>query len=143
VKVDIDIKKEYETLTVAIKNNEMNQEVTSIVEKLQSDNGRQIIGKNHDALYILHPKDIVVFYSAGQKIKCDTLNDSFEVKEKLYEVESIDHFIRLSKYAIANVKMIEKINVEFNGSLVVYFKNGKTEGISRRQVSSVKRYLGL
>lgn len=143
MKVDIDINKQYETLTVEIKNNEMNQEVTSIINKLQNDQQTQVVGKKEEALFILNPQDIVVFYSAGQKIKCDTLTDSFEVKEKLYEAESLDNFIRLSKYAIANIKMIEKINVEFNGSLVVYFKNGKTEGISRRQVSSVKKYLGL
>jgi len=70
----------------------------------------------------------------------------YESKDKLYELEeklSKHGFVRLSKYAIANIHMIKRIEVEFNGSLVVHFKNGKCEGISRRNVSKVKNYLGI
>ena len=146
MKIEIDINKVYETLTVAIKNKEMNDQVTDLMKKLEEDTSIKIIGKREDSIYLLDPNEIVCFYSEANKVKFDTIERQYETKDKLYEIEEkLAHhrFLRLSKYAIANVDMIKKIEVEFNGSLVVHFKNGKTEGISRRNISSVKNYLGI
>ena len=146
MKVEIDINAAHETLIISIKNNEMTDEVTDIIKKLESDSTAKIIGKHNDSIYLLDPKEIVCFYSEGNKVKTDTLERQYEVKEKLYALEEKlqrHGFVRLSKYAIANVHMIKRIEVEFNGSLLVHFKNGKNEGISRRNVSKVKNYLGI
>jgi len=146
LKVEIDINAAHETLIVSIKNNEMTDEVTEVIKKLESDSTTKVIGKLDESIYLLDPKEIVCFYSEGNKVKLDTLEKQYEAKEKLYAFEEKlerHGFVRLSKYAIANVNMIKRIEVEFNGSLVVHFKNGKCEGISRRNVSKVKNYLGI
>lgn len=146
MKVEIDISAVHETLIVSIKNNEMTDEVTEIIEKLETDSTSKIIGKSNDSIYLLDPREIVCFYSEGNKVKLDTLERQYEAKEKLYIIEEKlkrHGFVRLSKYAIANVNMIKRIEVEFNGSLLVHFKNDKCEGISRRNVSKVKNYLGI
>lgn len=146
MKVEIDIQEKYEALIVCIKNNTLNDEVTSLMKKLESDTAKKIVGKRNDSIFLLDPSDIVFFYSEGNKLKADTMEKQYEVKEKLYVLEEMLQsfgFVRLSKYALANVNMIQCINVEFNGSLVVQFKNGKTEGISRRNITKVKKYLGI
>jgi len=146
LKVEIDINAAHETLIVSIRNKEMNDDVTEIIKKLESESTTRIIGKKDDSIYILDPTEIICFYTEGNKVKLDTMDRQYESKDKLYELEDklTKHgFVRLSKYAIANIKMIKRIEVEFNGSLVVHFKNGKCEGISRRNVSKVKHYLGI
>lgn len=146
MKIDIDINKMYDSLMVSIKNNEMNEQVTQLIKKLESDNTKNILGKIDDSIYLLKPEDMICIYSEAGKVKADTMERQYELKDKLYQLEdqlSSMGFVRLSKYAIANVNMIKRIDVEFNGSLVVTFKNGKSEGISRRNVSKVKNYLGL
>lgn len=146
MKLDIDIQAKYETLKVIIQNNQLDEHVTDLIKKLEEQKGHLINGKKQDSYYPLSHKDIVCFYSMGSKIYADTLTDTYEVKEKLYQLEDklqSEGFIRLSKYAIGNTKMILKIDVEFNGSLVIQFKNQKTEGISRRNLSKVKKALGL
>ncbi len=146
MKVEIDIKATYEELVVSIKNNKMNDEVTEVIKKLETNNAEKIIGKVDNSIYIITPSEIVYFYTEGSKVKFDTLERQYEAKNKLYEFEEQlekHGFVRLSKYAVANINMIKSIEVEFNGSLVVHFKNGKCEGISRRNVSKVKNYLGI
>lgn len=146
MKVEIEIKEHYESLTVCIKNNTLSDEVTQLMKKLESDHSKKIVGKRDDSIFLLEPKDIVFFYSEGNKLKVDTMEKQYEVKDKLYVLEDMLSpygFVRLSKYALANVNMIKCIDVEFNGSLVVQFKNGKTEGISRRNITKVKKYLGI
>ena len=146
MKIDIDINNMYDTLIVSIKNNKMTDDVTNIIKRLEANDKQTIIGKKENNMYILEPDEVVCFYTEGQKVKASTMTDSYEVKEKLYQLESSLEsfgFIKLSKYAVANIKMIKKIEVEFNGSLIVHFKNSKTESISRRQVSKVKIALGL
>lgn len=146
MKVEVDIKDTYESLLVTISHNTLNDEVTAVMKKLQSETVEHIVGKFKDEIHLIEPEEIICFYSENQKIKCDTMERTYEIKEKLYALEAqfeSKDFIRISKYAIANVKKIHHLEVEFNGSLLVHFNNDKIESISRRQVAKVKNYLGI
>lgn len=139
MKVEIDIKETYD-LRVIIQNNVLNDEVTRITEMLKAKDGK-LVGKKKDAYYLIEPQEIVFFYTEGQKIKGDTLESTYIFKEKLYNLEeSMKHlgFIRISKFAIANIDMIKKLEAGFNGNMIIHFKNGRSENISRRYLSSVK-----
>ncbi|GAA0182323.1 LytTR family DNA-binding domain-containing protein [Clostridium sediminicola] len=146
MKVHMDINEEYDELTIVVKAKRITDEVKEIMEKLQNKKEKTIIGKLNQKMYILNPKEITLFYSNNQKIYADTKEQTFEVKEKLYELEELlkgYSFVRISKFAIANVNEIKNIEMFFNGSLVVNFNNGKQETISRRYVSKVKKFIGL
>lgn len=146
MKIDIDINENYDEFTLVIKAPEMTEEITELMTKLKNNSNKNIIGRIEQKLHILNYKDILVFYSEGQKIYADTMNGTYEVKQKLYEIEERlveKSFVRISKFAIANINKIKNIEMFFNGSLVVNFINGKQEMISRRYVSKVKEYLGL
>ena len=146
MKIDIDINKEYKDITVVIKAPEMSAEITELMQKLEGSKSKSIVGKHRDKLYILDPQDIILFYSQGQKVLADTSKGTYEVKQKLYELDEMlkdISFVRISKFAIVNIKKIKDIDIFFNGSLVVNFNNGRQETISRRYVSKVKEYLGM
>ena len=145
MKIDIDINNSYKEIILTIKAPEMTPEVVEIIGKLKTTN-KNIVGRIEQKMHILNPKDILLFYSQGQKIYADTTNDTYEIKQKLYEIEDDlkgEGFVRISKFAIANINKIRDIEMFFNGSLVVNFINGKQEAISRRYVSKVKEYLGI
>jgi DNA-binding LytR/AlgR family response regulator len=146
VKIDIDINENYDELTLTIKAPEMTSEISELMCKLQNTNNKSIIGKIGTKMYILSPQDILLFYSQGQKIFADTIDGTYEVKQRLYEIEAlltVTFFVRISKFAIANLNKIKDIEMFFDGSLIVNFINVKQETISRRYVSKVKKYLGL
>lgn len=146
MKIDIDINKDYEETTIIIRAPEMNGEITELMQKLNSSKSKSIVGKNNQKIYVLNPQDILLFYSEDQKVMADTANGTYEVKEKLYELEnelSELNFVRISKFAVVNISKIKNIEMFFNGSLVVNFINGRQEVISRRYVAKVKEYIGI
>jgi len=146
MKVEVDINKKYKTINVVIQSPEHNREVTDIVTKLEHQKNHTISGKCNDKIYILNPEDIYLFYSMRGKVLVDTKESSFEIKQKLYEVEENlmgKSFVRISKSAIVNIYKIKNIEISFNGSLVVKFDNGHDEIISRRHATKVKEFIGL
>lgn len=146
MKIDIDINENYNELSLTIKAPEMTLEISELMRKLQNTDNKTIIGKIGTKMHILSPQDIVIFYSQGQKIFADTIDGTYEIKQRLYEIEenlTVTFFVRISKFAIANINKIKDIEMFFDGSLVVNFINGKQETISRRYVTKVKKYLGL
>lgn len=146
MKIDIDIDESYTETTIVIKACNLTAEVSELIEKLKSPKTLTILGFHNEKFYILNPKDIIFFYTKEQKIWADTSKGTFEIKDKLYELEETlknTSFVRISKFALANVNAIKNIEVFFNGSLIVNFTNGKSETISRRYVKNVKEYLGM
>lgn len=146
MKVEIDINKKYKGTNVVIQSPELNQDVTDIVTKLENRKTATISGNLNEKIYILNPENIYLFYSMRGKVLADTKESSFEIKQKLYEVEENlvgSSFIRISKSAIVNIYKIKNIEISFNGSLVVKFDNGHDEVISRRFVGKVKEFIGL
>lgn len=148
MKIDLDINDDYQEVTVVIKAPSIDDVVMDIMEKLKSESKKEksIVGKKNQKVYILNPKDIIMFYSEEQKVLADTSEGSFEVKMKLYEIEELlakTSFVRISKFTIVNVKRIKNIELFFNGSLIVNLSNGKKETISRRYVKQVKEFIGM
>jgi DNA-binding LytR/AlgR family response regulator len=148
LKIDLDINDNYEEVTVVIKAPSIDDVVMDIMEKLKSESKKEksIVGKKNQKVYILNPKDIIMFYSEEQKVLADTSEGSFEIKMKLYEIEELlakTSFVRISKFTIVNVKRINNIELFFNGSLIINLSNGKQETISRRYVKQVKEFIGM
>ncbi|MDQ0151285.1 LytTR family DNA-binding domain-containing protein [Eubacterium multiforme] len=146
MKIQLDIDEEYEEALVIIKSKEMTEEISEILKKLKSIKKRNVIGLENEKIYILNPDDILVIYSKDQKVFVDTINKTYEVKKRLYELEDElrgESFVRISKFAIANVDKIRNIEVVFNGNLVVNFINGRKETISRRYLQKVKDFIGM
>ncbi len=146
MKLEVDVNKKYKEIHIIIQTPELNQEVKQIMNQLEQEKIITFSGKSDNKIYVLNHKEINMFYSQNGKIYGDTDHVKFEVKHKLYEIESLLHdasFIRISKSAIVNIYRIMNIEISFNGSLVVKFKNGHSETISRRHVTGFKKFIGL
>lgn len=146
MKFDIDINKDYKEIVIVIKAPEMNQEVTDLMMKLKTQKSTTVSGLKDEKIFVLAPENILLLYTESKKVYADTLDSRYEIKKKLYEIETQlegTSFIRISKSAIINIKKIKNIEVIFNGSLVVKFENGHEEIISRRYVKKVKDFIGL
>lgn len=146
MKIDIDINTVYEGLKVILQSPKMTEEVNEIIKALNEKKNDKIFGKINDKTYILECKDIVRLYSDSQKVKAETLDKTYEIKMKLYEIEEKLHntsFVRISKFAIVNVDQINNLELLFNGNISINLKNGKKESISRRYAKKVKEFIGM
>lgn len=146
MKIELDIAPHYNELTIKIGSNEMNDEVMNLMQRLKETKPQSFIGKTEQKWVPLQLTDIILFYTEDQKVWADSLKGTFEMKQKLYELENQlegTSFVRISKGVIANIHHMRDIEVFFNGSLVVNFKNNRQEIISRRYVNQVKQTIGM
>ncbi|MGL4914315.1 MAG: LytTR family DNA-binding domain-containing protein [Romboutsia sp.] len=144
MKIKFDVNKVYREIEILIKTSSMNRQVYGIVERIKNEN-IEFIGRKDDKTFIVKIEDIVRFYSDEQRVMFDTMKMSLEVKNKLYEIEEVclnSSFIRVSKFAIVNVKRIKNIEAR-NGGLVINLENNEIEPISRRYVKKVKEFIGM
>ncbi|CEN82716.1 response regulator [[Clostridium] sordellii] len=144
MKIDIDIDKKYKDIQVILKSPDMDEETLEILEKLKTRKTKYILGKKDKKIYILDINEVYIFYSENQKVFVETNECKYEVEERLYEIEEnlkSTSFVRVSKFAVVNMKKVRNIDMHFNGNLTMNLINNKKENISRRYISKIKDYL--
>lgn len=65
-------------------------------------------------------------------------------KEKLYYLEDVlpsKDFIRISNSAIININHVKCFNTSIIGKIIVKFKDGNEESVSKRRTSEIMKFL--
>ena len=117
----------------------------SEVEELVKSHSVDLIGYAQDETVKLNLNDIYCFITEDNKVYALTENEKFKIKSRLYQLEEKldNNFVKINQSCIANIRMIDRFDTSISGSLLVKFKNGSTDYVSRRQLKTVKERLGL
>lgn len=137
----IDKNMEEEVVVYAHGENELTDEIKRLIENIPT----RIIGyKGEDSLPLV-PEDINCFSVLGGKVYAHTDTDKLLVKERIYELEAMlgEGFVKINQSCIANTKKILRFSASIGGALQVTFKNGYRDYVSRRQLKTVKKRMGL
>jgi Response regulator of the LytR/AlgR family len=106
-----------------------------------------IVGKRNDSYEIIKLNDIFFFEADDNDTFCQTRNNKYEIKKKLYELESglnDKGFIRVNKSYLINILMVSEIIPWFGGRLLLKFKDLKAEvEVSRKNVPLFKNYIDM
>lgn len=146
MKVTLDIDSDYEETKVTIHCNEVDDSIKEILDFLKGKKTEFLVGRDGEIQHILKPDEIHYFHTEKEGVIAVTAEGSYSLKEKLYELEEIlssAKFIRLSKSVIANLHELSRFEASFNGTLVVHFKSGVKEYVSRTYVSGIKEALKM
>ena len=95
---------------------------------------------------MLEHKDVYYFESVDNKVFAYCATRVYEIRKKLYELESDlsgTDFLRISKSTIVDLSKIAHLSAAFNGRLEAKLKNGEKIIISRQYVPALKKRLGL
>lgn len=89
-----------------------------------------------DRQYFLSLEDILFFETDGGTVAAHTVQDMFQTKLKLYELEEMlpGYFMRISKSTILNTNLVYAINRNLTASSVVEFQH------SHKQVYVSRHY---
>lgn len=81
----------------------------------------------------------------GKTFAIDIKGNQLRLKQRLYELEENlpEHFIRINKSCIANIRQLERFSATYSGGINAVFKCGYTDYVSRRCFSAIKRRLEL
>lgn len=147
IKVCTNISKEYECIEVCINAPERNETVQILENELLSKSSKsiqQIIGMQDNNIFIINISDIKLFFSEEKNNFCKTKEGVYKIKEKLYYLEEIlckKDFIRISNSAIININHVKCFNASIIGKIVVKFKDGSEESVSKRRTSEIMKFL--
>jgi len=133
-------------IEVQIKAKSNSNVLNKIIENIQnvSENIDTIIGIKESNISIIDVSDIICFYSMEQNNYCKTNSGEYKIKKKLYELEqSLDKntFVRISNSCIVNIKFIQSFDLSMIGNIIVKFKDGTNEYVSKRRIPNVMKFL--
>lgn len=137
----------YQETEIHVCNFEVNANIRKLVEDLSNyvNPGLMVQRKNGDKA-ILKEKDVISFFSEGQKVYVRTEDEVYVVSKKLYELEqelNQTMFFRISKSEIINIKRIQKLDMSLSGTIRVIMRDGSETYTSRRNVAKLKKVLGI
>ena len=147
IKVRTNISSEFQEIEVCINAPEKNEEVQRLENELLSRNVnviKQIIAMRNNDIFIINVSDVIMFFSEEKNNFCKTKDGIFLIKEKLYYLEDVlpsREFIRISNSTIINIKHVKCFNTSIIGRIVVKFKDGKEENVSRRRTAEIMKFL--
>jgi len=147
IKVRTNISKEYQDIEVNINSPERNEQVQELERELllkTSERLKQIVGMQGNDIFIIKISEVIEFYSEEKNNFCKTKNGIFRIKEKLYYLEEklpLKDFIRISNSVIININHVKCFNTSIIGKIIVKFKDGTEENVSKRRTSEIMRFL--
>ncbi len=146
IDVEIKIDENYKYPKIVIYTNEVNEELTKIVNKLRSADEEKLIGFKDDEAYIIELAKIELIYTENKKTFARVENEAYQIKKRIFELEEYfedANFVRISNSEIVNFKKVTSIDFKLTGTMMLKFKSGKHTYVSRRYVKRIKEYLGL
>ena len=115
------------------------------IENLIRDNAFELIGYSGYEAVNLRTDEVVCFLVEEGKVYAITDKNRFRLKCRLYQLEETlpEDFVKINQSCIANIKKIERFDTSVSGTLLIKFKNGYKDYVSRRQMKAVKERFGL
>ncbi len=120
-------------------------ELLGKIKRLLDEPTRDIIGYRDNEIITLDINEVYCFTVDDSRVYAMLRDKKYRIKERIYQLEAIlpDCFIKINQSTIANVKAIKRFDASLLGSLIVEFKNGYRDSVSRRQMKAVKEKYGI
>ena len=147
IKVRTNISNEYKNIEICINAPERNEDVIMLEKELLNKSSKsieQIIAMQDNDIFIINTSEIMLFFSEDKNNFCKTKDGVYKIKEKLYYLEeklSTKDFVRISNSVIININHVRCFNTSIIGKIIVKFKDGTEENVSKRKTSEIMSFL--
>lgn len=144
MKLELNIDEKVKETLVVVSANKIDKEVQNLINYIEYSS-EYLIGIVEDKASIIDIDEIIRVYIEDRKTFVVTVKDTYVVKKKLYEVESMvtRNFIKISQSEIANIKFIKNLDFSNAGTIVIKYKNSDISYVSRRMIKEFKLKLGI
>ena len=115
------------------------------IEELVLGKSLELFGYKDKNIVKLSPSDVFCFTVEDNKVYAVCEKEKYQIKQRLYLLEEIldRDFVKINQSCIANIRKISKFDTSITGTLMISFKNGHRDYVSRRQLKKVKERVGL
>ena len=119
---------ELQETEVIIRGDVTSEEVVSLLQLLKKRNSGKLILYKEEEQYIMDADEIVYVEVSDNKVYAYTRQDTYEAKQKLYEIKELlggRSFAQINKSVIVNINCVKSIQAEFSGNYRLKLKNRK------------------
>ncbi len=144
--IEVKIDEKYNTSKIIIYTNQITEEISNIIDQLSNINRKVLKLYKDEKMYILNQNEIETIYAENGKTYARSNNETYIVKNRLYELENIldkKVFSRISNSEIVNFNLVENIDFKIIGTLILNFKSGNKSYVSRRYIPKIKKFLEI
>ena len=117
--------------------------LSSEIEEFVLGRSLELLGYKDKNIVKLLPSDVYCFIVEDNRVYAVCENERFQIKQRLYLLETMldKDFVKINQSCIANIRKIAKFDASITGTLMVNFKNGYKDYVSRRQLKIVKEII--
>lgn len=115
------------------------------IESLINDSAFELMGYRKGEAVSLKADEVYCFTISDGKVYALTHDEKYQLRCRLYQLEEelSGDFVKINQSCIANIRKIERFDTSVSGTLMIKFKNGYKDYVSRRQLKAVKERFGL
>ncbi|WP_298025094.1 LytTR family DNA-binding domain-containing protein [uncultured Dysosmobacter sp.] len=119
-------------------------EVEELLALLTAESG-VLLGFREGTAVPLPPESILRFYGEEKEVRVQTLDGTYTVRQRLYELEALldRRFVRISHSEIVNLRQVTALDLSLTGTIRMTLTGGTVTYASRRYVKKIKEALGL
>ena len=121
------------------------EEVVSLLQLLKKRNSGKLILYKEEEQYIMDADEIVYVEVSDNKVYAYTKQDTYEAKQKLYEIKELlggRSFAQINKSVIVNINCVKSIQAEFSGNYRLKLKSRKESlTISRKYFKEFRDHI--
>ena len=146
MKIRLHIDRRYEEPELVICAAERTPDVLRLMETVEGATAATVTGYAEREAQVLRCADVARFYAERDKVYAQCGQGTYTLHEKLYELETrLDpaFFVRISRFEIVNLRRIVKLDTSLTGTIRVLLEGGAQAYVSRRNVTRIKRMLGI
>ena len=130
---------------VMIRGDVTSEEVVSLLQLLKKRNSGKLILYKEEEQYIMDADEIVYVEVSDNKVYAYTKQDTYEAKQKLYEIKELlggRSFAQINKSVIVNINCVKSIQAEFSGNYRLKLKSRKESlTISRKYFKEFRDHI--
>lgn len=146
MRIKLFLQKQLEEMELHICFREYTEEVKKVKETIEQAVNFTITGYTEQGAELVAADSIVRIFTEGQNVFAASEEKVFRLHKRLYELETIlqeRNFIRISNSEIVNTKKIIRLDTSVTGTIRIFLKGNMESYVSRRNVSRIKKALGI
>lgn len=146
INIITNISDKFKETKIIIESPNLSDEVQNCINYIENINDfpSQIIARKNNNIHFVDLKNIVCFFSENKYNYLRTIDGTYKIKYKLYELEELlnnQKFIRISKSCIINIDQVKYFNIGILNTILVELKDNTKEVVTKKYFKPIMKLL--